>query len=205
MANGSTLITALRPARPGDLIEAGFFNKLIDAILELEQRVSILETEGRLVVPEEGGEPVRPIIITAAVARRTDTMLSFEVFGSGLEPDGLKTFSLNGQPFRPARLDGDDSQIRFLVEPRRIDLAGMVAGFSDSMMARESRESSGSGTSRFSTGVEGFASRSGGRAADVAGGIDEITDMAQPESTRLVLTIEAKSGARASRAVQLLR
>lgn len=205
MPNGSNLIAELQKVRPGDLITATFVNGLISAIWELEDRVSVLENEGRLVVPEDGGQPVRPIVITAAVAKRTDTTLSFEVFGSGLQPDGLKAFSLNGRPFTAARLEGDDSRITFLLDQRRFDLASMVSDVSGFTMARESRDTGSTAPSglmsRMSERTPFMSARA--RASGTFAGLENISDFVQPESTRLVLTIDAKSGARASRAVQL--
>lgn len=201
MASASNLITALRQVQPGDLIEAKFFNGLIGAILELEDRVSVLEAEGRFVVPEDGGEPVRQmLVIKSVVARRRETTLSFEVFGTGLTPAGLNSFLLNNRPFRPIDLQGDDERITFRMDLARLEIHVPVDEIRE---VRESRAASSVASPISGVGsMIGVAAMS--RASAAFGGVGErITEIAPTEPTR-VLTIEAVSGARASRRVDVI-
>lgn len=214
MASNSTLITALQPVRPGDLITADFVNGIISAMLELDGRVSVLEAEGRMVVPEGGGEPVKQVVITAAVATKSDVSLAFEVYGSGLDPAGLKTFMLNNVPFDPENLRGDDSKITFVTERSRFGILGALGDLSKISTVALAREtpapapvsSQPSMAARFSSSIVGSVSSSPAmskaKEAILTSAGDRLGQVIQPQNT--VLTIEANSGSRASRAVQML-
>jgi len=220
MASNSTLITALEPVRPGDLITADFVNGIISAMLELEGRVSVLEAEGRMVVPEGGGEPVAQVVITAAVARKSDVSLAFEVYGSGLDPAGLKTFMLNNVPFDPENLRGDDSKITFIAERSRFGALGDLSNISDVLVreAATTRVAATQPSGASAAAVAGAAARfrantitgalsstpalSAAKASILAGVGDRLGQLVQPINT--ILTIEANSGSRATRAVQML-
>ena len=123
MPNGS-LITALQPVRPGDLIEADFFNKLIAAIQDLDDRLTKLQAECR----KSPGAEVRPLVIdTAAV--RVGTTLVFTVTGSGLDPADLEErFVIRSRDFEKSfahqRLKGNDSKIQFAADAEQFAEAG---------------------------------------------------------------------------------
>lgn len=89
MPNGSTLITALQPVRPGDLIEADIFNKLIAAVQELDKRCSEPEK------PTGEGER-HPFVIDKLAYVEAADAIGFKVRGSGLKPAGLEAFFVNG-------------------------------------------------------------------------------------------------------------
>ncbi|HUE78392.1 MAG TPA: hypothetical protein VMN38_02000 [Sphingomicrobium sp.] len=203
MASASNLITALRQVRPGDLITATFFNDMIGAIWELEGRISVLEAEGRFVVPEDGGEPVRQtLVIKSVVARRRETTLSFEVFGTGLKPAGLKNFLLNEKPFRPTDLQGDDERITFRIDLARLEIH---ADFGEFHETRDSRDAGSTGDSGGISRMLGTMSGSGSHSTRAFGGVGErIVEIGTPTEPNLLLTIEASSGARASRRVEVI-
>jgi len=115
MARSSELITSLEPVRPGDLITADFFNGLIDAFWELEERVVALEAEGSVEppAPGAGNEAPAKLAITFVEATANRGLVDFEVHGAKLAPAGLKTFAINQKPFHPGKLAGDDDQITF--------------------------------------------------------------------------------------------
>jgi hypothetical protein len=116
MPSGSTLITALEPVRPGDLIEADLFNKLIGAVRELDDRVSKLQAECRKTAPDRDDTEVRPIIIETAVVK-VGTALSFKVTGRGLDPSDLEDrFHVGDVSFRPEKLRGTDEAITFAAD-----------------------------------------------------------------------------------------
>lgn len=211
MATNSNLITAIQPVRPGDLITADFINSIISALFELEDRVSVLEAEGHMVVPEGGDQPVKPVVITAAVATSSAVSLAFEVYGSGLDPAGLKTFSLNNVPFDPQNLRGDDSKITFIADRNRFVGLINAAELSNFVMAPDAAPAP-------NTGIASAVSRmnimsnispvstaySSIRPSAFAGLGDRISEVAQPAVRNTVLTIEANSGSRASRVVQMI-
>lgn len=129
MPDGSTLSTSLQPVRPGDLIEADLFNRLIAAIGELEDRITKLQAECRK-TPDPGVRPLK--IETAVVKVGTDT-LSFTVTGSGLDPNDLVrkftvTSGTRSIPFEPENLEGDDNAISFTANPSQFEAAATSVG-----------------------------------------------------------------------------
>lgn len=124
MANGSSLLTALQPVRPGDLIEADFFNNLIGAIQDLDDRITKLQAECRKSVSQPGDTGIRPIIIDTAIVK-VGTPLAFKVTGKGLDPADLEDrFVLAGIPFKPEKLKGIDEAITFAADPAQFAEAG---------------------------------------------------------------------------------
>lgn len=122
MPNGSTLITALQPVRPGDLIEADFLNKLIAAVQDLEKRIG----EPR----EPTGEGERHPFVIDELVFSGEEDAAFKVRGAGLKPAGLKAFYLNGYTIE-ASARGNDNAITV-----RLEMSGH-AGVNASLIFRE--------------------------------------------------------------------
>jgi hypothetical protein len=111
MPNGSTLIAALQPARPGDLIEADFFNKLIAAVHDLDQRI------GGPQQPAGEEERHKFIIEELRLADRSEAEIELRVNGAGLEPSRLKAFYVNGFSIE-AKAHGSDDAITVTADLR---------------------------------------------------------------------------------------
>jgi len=119
MARSSELITNLDRVSPGDLITASFFNSLIEAIWELEDRIVTLEAEGTTEpssppTPGAGGVVTEAFRIDFASMELRGTKVMFEVSGSGLAPAGLASkFFFDDKPFSPLQLAGDSDSLTF--------------------------------------------------------------------------------------------
>jgi hypothetical protein len=101
MANG------LQPARPGDLITADFFNALIEAIEDLQERVAELESgasTGGLTIT--GFDPPNQQRVGQEMA----------ILGAGfLFPPALNSVTVDGVPVTEFRSGSDTGTLRFLV------------------------------------------------------------------------------------------